>query len=175
MKEIVLFLSKTSGEWAVKQDNLDEFDLAGVWVMQGRASNLGKWKRLEVGETSNIRDELRRDCNEILSPSVGKDTGEIKFPCFRTWSECITGNKGETRFQAKYRQISENYNEIRVFVVLKDESRLERCKKEVLEAMTWDKDEDENIGAVYWYPAPPKNGINQWNEVAKIEKRFSNN
>ncbi len=169
MKERVLLLRKELNQWRIILNNLDKYSFAGVWVMQGKTSDSKKWKRLEVGETCNIRNEVGRDYKEIIE-SISSDNKEEKsFRRFRPWSEQIKGNVGEKRLNAKYRQISQKYDEIRVHVVLKNENKEIRSNTEVREAMSWDREEETETGAIYWYPAPTKNGISQWKEVKRYE------
>ena len=165
----ILEIEKKSGHWQEKENNLPDFAHAGVWVMMGIDSQTNETICLEVGETSNIQEEVESDYKAIVKYGAEKSSGEKKFRNALTWSETIFGNAGETRYKAKYRQISQKCREITVLEILEDDNIENRYIVEVQQA--W------NSQAIYWYPAPTNRkrcSISQWAEIKKLKAQTNN-
>ena len=166
MKCVAFVLKKDSGMWMESKNHLDEFDCAGVWAMFGMDTKTKEIVCLEVGETSNIKKELSSDYKSMVESLSKVCSKKKKFRKALPWSEIIYGNDGETRFDAKYRQISQQCSEIIVCVVMRDDNIENRYNTEIEQA--WDNK------AVYWYPAPTNKkrcNVSQWAEIRKLRSQ----
>ena len=164
MRYEVLKLKKERGKWVEAKNELKRFEQAGVWVMTGVDSENHETLCLEVGETCNIKKEVNRDYEAIVKSLHEENSKKKKFRKTFSWSETICGNIKESRFKAKYRQISQSCEEITVLVVLCDENIENRYNKEIQQA--WDNK------AIYWYPAPTnlkRCKVSQWKVVGKLK------
>lgn len=167
LKNRIVWLKK-SGTWIVQENGIDDYNFAGVWAMYGRLNENDEWSCLEVGETSNIKKEIGDSINIIVDPDNKVDSSDCKTKrCFKRfnkkWSKDFSGSR--TRYIEKYRDISFEYNEIKVVLTFKNDSISERLKEEARIAI--------NETARYWYPAPTnrnRSEESQWEMVKNIVK-----
>lgn len=125
--------------------NLSEiWNKSGIWITYGKTEENADYTCLEVGQTTNIKNELESDFKLIISDCC--ENG-IKVRCFRReWSKPFLKRKGETRQSAKWRDIANSYNHICIKYVRNSEewNLQKRIEEEINIAI--------NLHAIYFYP-----------------------
>ncbi len=125
--------------------NQIKFDKRGIWIMFGKKGE--KYDCLEVGQTKNsVSKELSQDI-KLLNKEYPNANGDETYVKQRfDFSKKFTKRRNEVRRNAKYRDISNNYDEIIVFYDKSSEimtGKEERRQRERLLA--------EGLKALYWY------------------------
>ena len=129
----------------------EEWNKPGVWIAYGKSEEDVDYICLEVGQTSNIKNELENDFKLLIKDGC-KDG--VKVRCFRKWSKPFLKKDGETRYIAKWRDIANLYQSI--------------CVKYVSGSEAWELqkriEEEINIAiclqALYFYPDNTKKQCN---------------
>lgn len=164
-KEIAV-LKKEGGKFTPKSIDMKEH--TGVWIMWGKKRENDDYTCLEVGQNQEIINELNENISYITKELMNNNEENV-YPSKRTiifpgFSRIIKRKNNEKARQSKYRQIAEEFDEIKIFedLSVKDKEKEERMIEEGKIACMY--------LAVYWFPF----GNKQWNQVYIARERIKN-
>lgn len=130
-EKTIISIIKTENNWVVQDNCLEKYDKKpGVWIMLGKKKGNKRFRCYEVGQTSDIMNEIITDAGAILllnEKSFQKKNGRIG-----RWM--------------KYSDLSRELVEIKFELVCFNEDRSEREHIEYIIA--------KKRRAVNWKPAP---------------------
>lgn len=129
----------------------EDWNKPGIWIAYGKTEENVDYICLEVGQASNIKNELENDF-KLMIKGCHKD--EVRVRRFRVWSKSFLKRKGEKRYLAKWRDIANSYKNICIkYVSGSEEWELQRRIEEEINIAI-------KLQAIYFYPDNTKKQCN---------------